>query len=136
MYFLIANQKKLVVEFKKSVLNRNFSFFIRRDDRLGLGYIDCTFSKLVPTFLMKIENVKTISTAEYHTFILKKDGEMIGFGSNDFKKLSVNSKQNEFLSPQTIMKDENIQSVDLSGLNNGMYILLTDTNKQFKFLKN
>ena len=36
---------------------------------------------------------------------------------------------------QTI-KAENIQSVDLSGLNNGMYILSTDTNKQFKFLKN
>lgn len=37
---------------------------------------------------------------------------------------------------RTIKNDENIQSVDLSGLNNGMYILLTDTNKQFKFLKN
>lgn len=36
---------------------------------------------------------------------------------------------------QTI-KAENIQSVDLSGLNKGMYILSTDTNKQFKFLKN
>ncbi|SHG58167.1 Por secretion system C-terminal sorting domain-containing protein [Flavobacterium fluvii] len=36
---------------------------------------------------------------------------------------------------QTI-KAENIQSIDLSGLNNGMYILSTDTNKQFKFLKN
>jgi len=34
------------------------------------------------------------------------------------------------------IKAENIQSVDLSGLNNGMYILSTDTNKQFKFLKN
>jgi hypothetical protein len=34
------------------------------------------------------------------------------------------------------VKSENIQSVDLSSLNQGMYILSTDTNKQFKFLKN
>lgn len=31
---------------------------------------------------------------------------------------------------------ENIQSIDLSNLNQGLYILSTDTNKQFKFLKN
>lgn len=37
---------------------------------------------------------------------------------------------------RTIKNAENIQSVDLSGLNQGMYILSTDTNKQFKFLKN
>lgn len=34
------------------------------------------------------------------------------------------------------VKSEDIQSIDLSGLNQGMYILSTDTNKQFKFLKN
>lgn len=34
------------------------------------------------------------------------------------------------------VKSDNIQSIDLSGLNQGMYILSTDTNKQFKFLKN
>ncbi|WP_281297036.1 carbohydrate binding domain-containing protein [Flavobacterium limnophilum] len=37
---------------------------------------------------------------------------------------------------RTIKDAENIQSVDLSNLKQGMYILSTDTNKQFKFLKN
>lgn len=37
---------------------------------------------------------------------------------------------------RTIKNAENIQSVDLSDLNQGVYILSTDTNKQFKFLKN
>lgn len=36
---------------------------------------------------------------------------------------------------QTIKNTENIQSVNLSELNQGIYILSTDTNKQFKFIK-
>lgn len=34
------------------------------------------------------------------------------------------------------VKSDNIQSVNLSDLSKGMYILSTDTNQQFKFLKN
>jgi len=37
---------------------------------------------------------------------------------------------------RTVKNAEKIQSVDLSDLNQGIYILSTDTNKQFKFLKN
>lgn len=37
---------------------------------------------------------------------------------------------------RTIKSAENIQSINLSDLQQGMYILSTDTNKQFKFLKN
>jgi hypothetical protein len=37
---------------------------------------------------------------------------------------------------RSVKNAENIQSVDLSDLNQGLYILSTDTNKQFKFLKN
>lgn len=37
---------------------------------------------------------------------------------------------------RTIKNAENIQSINLSDLKQGMYILSTDTNKQFKFLKN
>lgn len=37
---------------------------------------------------------------------------------------------------RTIKNAENIQSINLSDLKQGVYILSTDTNKQFKFLKN
>ena len=37
---------------------------------------------------------------------------------------------------RTIENEENIKSINLSDLKQGMYILSTDTNKQFKFLKN
>lgn len=37
---------------------------------------------------------------------------------------------------RTIKNAENIQSINLSDLKQGMYILSTDANKQFKFLKN
>lgn len=37
---------------------------------------------------------------------------------------------------RTIKNAENMQSIDLSDLKQGVYILSTDTNKQFKFLKN
>lgn len=36
---------------------------------------------------------------------------------------------------KTLKSDENIKSVNMSDLSQGMYILSTDTNQQFKFLK-
>jgi hypothetical protein len=37
---------------------------------------------------------------------------------------------------KTIKNPENIQSVDVSNLSNGLYILSTDNNQKFKFIKN
>ncbi|CAD0005433.1 carbohydrate binding domain-containing protein [Flavobacterium chungangense] len=37
---------------------------------------------------------------------------------------------------KTIKDPQNIQSVDVSGLSNGLYILSTDNNQTFKFIKN
>lgn len=52
----------------------------------------------------------------------------------DIKSISISDLTGKTV--RTIKNTENIQSVDLSDLNQGMYILSTDTNKQFKFLKN
>ncbi|MNG31481.1 hypothetical protein D3C84_1172960 [compost metagenome] len=37
---------------------------------------------------------------------------------------------------KTIKDPQSIQSVDVSGLSNGLYILSTDNNQKFKFIKN
>lgn len=37
---------------------------------------------------------------------------------------------------KTIKSDENIESVDVSNLNQGLYIISTDSNQKFKFIKN
>jgi hypothetical protein len=52
----------------------------------------------------------------------------------DIKSLTVTDISGKTV--KTVKSANNIQSVNLSELSQGMYILSTDTNKQFKFLKN
>jgi hypothetical protein len=58
---------------------------------------------------LKDENVKQISTAYEHTLILKKDGDVIGFGNTTGGKL--NTKEKNFITPTKILSGFNVKQV-------------------------
>ena len=57
---------------------------------------------------MKDESIKQISTAYNHTLILKENGDVIGFGSNENQKLV---QSEETIAPKTILSGSNVKQV-------------------------
>eukprot|EP01091_Cochliopodium_minus_P008271 TRINITY_DN1844_c1_g1_i2.p1 TRINITY_DN1844_c1_g1~~TRINITY_DN1844_c1_g1_i2.p1 ORF type:complete len:312 (+),score=81.61 TRINITY_DN1844_c1_g1_i2:231-1166(+) len=86
-------------------------YFFGYGDGEQLGITNGLKEIRTPTLLTKIEDIILISTSYDHNFILKKDGELVGFGINEELKISHKFPKDKVLLPQTIMKDENIQSV-------------------------
>lgn len=96
-------------------------------------YIDDTSFNAAQTVLLGVNDFNTKNDQIFFYPNPVKDNLNI---SSDAVIKSINISDLTGKTVRSIKNAENIQSVDLSGLNQGMYILSTDSNKQFKFLKN
>ena len=81
--------------------------------QLGLGN---NIEKInTPTLIMKDEPIQQITCGSYHTFILKKSGELFAFGRNRNGQLGLGNNDDRNV-PTLVMKDKSIQQIVCGGL--------------------
>ena len=81
-----------------------FLFLFSRFEK-KLGFVEKE-SKYKPNFLLKDDSIKQISTSFAHSLILKENGDVIGFGSNECFQLLENDDIS--MIPTTILSKSNV----------------------------
>ena len=117
------------------ILKNSGELFIFGDNsycKLGLDNDEDNI--IIPTLLMKDKNIKSIHSGENHFLILKNNGEVWVFGSNQNGQLGFSNFFNEIGKPKLLMTDPKIKLI-CCGLyctmiykNNGELIGIGDNN--------
>ena len=68
----------------------------------------------VPTLIMQDKDIIQIACGGYHTIIYKSNGDVIGFGRNDYNQLGIELSTIKYI-PKLIINDTNIKKIYCGG---------------------
>lgn len=103
-----------------------FSWGLNCYGLLGIGFKPKTYITS-PTLIPKLKDIVSIVVGSYHSLVLDINGDVYGFGSNNYYQLKIDDKNDQY-EPILLMKD--ICKIDAS---NNYSLFRSKDGKEYKF---